>query len=144
MFNYFAVTSRPAGVVWTAPYIDALGPGLMVFFFSFLRFSLNAFISYFPFVQVTATKPVFDMTTTPPRLLGVAGVDAVLSSVESLIRNRLWGTAYGFLVSNDGDAVIHPNLRPGSMCLSWFFYFCFYLPSRCGLISVLSRVLQRN
>lgn len=126
MYNYLALSARGNSVVWTDPYVDALGQGLMV----------------------TATKTIFDASVTPARLVGVVGVDAVLTSVEALIRNRLWGTVYAFLINNDGDVLMHPNLLPAADLISDPVYPKIQFVERginsTGMTQMINNMMQRS
>ena len=48
------------------------------------------------------------------RHLGVVGIDATLNSLEAVLRSEMWGNAYAFLTDEEGNAVLHPFIKPSA------------------------------
>ncbi|XP_002735490.2 VWFA and cache domain-containing protein 1-like [Saccoglossus kowalevskii] len=93
MNNYFEfLSSNTEGTqgLWTSPYLDAWGLGLMVT------------------VAIPAVSKISN------KVIGVAGIDATLEEIENLIVNEQWGSVYAFLVNNEGETIFHPLLKPSS------------------------------
>ncbi|XP_028402985.1 voltage-dependent calcium channel subunit alpha-2/delta-1-like isoform X1 [Dendronephthya gigantea] len=82
-----ANTQSTANITWSPPYLDALGLGLMV----------------------TAAIPV-----VTNRTLGVIGIDVTLEEIENILTRYTWGSAYAFLINNEGETIFHPLLRPST------------------------------
>ncbi|EGD73941.1 hypothetical protein PTSG_05636 [Salpingoeca rosetta] len=89
-FDYITRSTDIAGLAWSAPYIDALGLGLLM----------------------TVSVPVLDPDTND--VVAVAGIDVSLETIEDLLMEEQWGEVYGFLVDDTGDTVLHPQLRPAA------------------------------
>ncbi|XP_071499643.1 voltage-dependent calcium channel subunit alpha-2/delta-3-like [Diadema antillarum] len=91
MGQYFTFLSNnslnPTGL-WTAPYLDSWGLGLMV----------------------TIAIPAISKITNS--VIGVVGIDATLDEIENLIVNNQWGSVYAFLIDNEGETIFHPLLKP--------------------------------
>ncbi|XP_070555607.1 voltage-dependent calcium channel subunit alpha-2/delta-2-like [Ptychodera flava] len=93
MNNYFEfLSSNTEGTsgLWTSPYLDAWGLGLMV----------------------TIAIPAVSKETN--KVIGVAGIDATLEEIENLIVNEQWGSVYAFLINNEGETIFHPLMKPSS------------------------------
>lgn len=87
-YNFLtANTETSATITWSPPYLDALGMGLMV----------------------TAAVPV-----VTNRTIGVIGVDVTLDEIENILTGYTWGSAYAFLINNEGETIFHPLLRPST------------------------------
>ena len=87
-FSFLAARSSSSDPVVSAPYVDSSGLGLVM----------------------TISKPVLIRES----LVGVVGVDVALAAVENLVANARWGSVYGFLMNEDGEAIVHPLLKPTS------------------------------
>eukprot|EP00761_Pharyngomonas_kirbyi_P005291 gb/GECH01005296.1/.p1 GENE.gb/GECH01005296.1/~~gb/GECH01005296.1/.p1 ORF type:complete len:1239 (+),score=289.74 gb/GECH01005296.1/:1-3717(+) len=87
--NFFTQAQKSTELIWTSPYVDASGLGVLI----------------------TAAVPLFDENTDGTPLIGVAGVDFVLSKAENLVRSYQWGNAYAFLINDSGEAIIHPRVK---------------------------------
>lgn len=48
------------------------------------------------------------------RTIGVIGVDVTLEEIENILTGYTWGSAYAFLINNDGETIFHPLLRPST------------------------------
>ncbi len=48
------------------------------------------------------------------RTIGVIGVDVTLEEIENILTGYAWGSAYAFLINNDGETIFHPLLRPST------------------------------
>ncbi|KAK2155924.1 hypothetical protein LSH36_227g06072 [Paralvinella palmiformis] len=93
MSNYFDFLSRNAknsDGIWTSPYLDAFGLGLMV----------------------TYAIPCISEVTG--QTIGVAGIDATLDEIENFLSRHQWGTVYSFLMNKYGEAIFHPRLKPST------------------------------
>lgn len=51
------------------------------------------------------------------RTVGVIGVDVRLDEIENILTGYTWGSAYAFLINNDGETIFHPLLRPSTQVL---------------------------
>lgn len=94
MRNYFDFLSSSAlntKAMWTSPYLDAWGLGIMV----------------------TYTIPVISNGTT----IGVVGVDATLDQIENFLTKHQWGNVYSFLINKEGETIYHPKLKPSTNLL---------------------------
>ncbi|XP_033124937.1 voltage-dependent calcium channel subunit alpha-2/delta-1-like [Anneissia japonica] len=89
-FDFLVTNSVTQEGLWTAPYLDAWGLGLMV----------------------TYAIPV--VSTSSKKLLGVVGIDATLDEIENLIVSEKWGSVYAFLINKEGETIFHPLLKPSS------------------------------
>ncbi|XP_064627789.1 voltage-dependent calcium channel subunit alpha-2/delta-2-like [Lineus longissimus] len=92
-FNNININSSAGDVVWTSPYIDKSGLGLML----------------------SAAAPVYSNKTG--KHLGVVGLDATLTSIERLLQYERRGMAYAFLIDEDATAVVHPFVKPSAELL---------------------------
>ncbi|CAI9736897.1 Hypothetical predicted protein [Octopus vulgaris] len=93
MSNYFEFLSSNAKnnlALWTSPYLDALGLGLMV----------------------THAIPVISNITG--KTIGVIGVDATLDEIENFLTKNQWGTVQSFLINKQGETIFHPKLKPST------------------------------
>ncbi|KAJ8032799.1 Voltage-dependent calcium channel subunit alpha-2/delta-2 [Holothuria leucospilota] len=93
MSNYFEFLSKNTfnkEPLWTAPYLDAWGLGLMV----------------------TVAIPAISKVTGS--VIGVVGVDATLDEIENIINNEQWGNVYAFLIDNEGATIFHPRMKASS------------------------------
>ncbi|XP_060584904.1 voltage-dependent calcium channel subunit alpha-2/delta-3-like [Ruditapes philippinarum] len=96
MSNYFEFLSSNAKTtkaLWTSPYLDAWGLGIMV----------------------THAIPVISKVTK--RTIGVVGIDATLDKIENFLTKHQWGTVYSFLINNQGETIFHPKLKPSTNLL---------------------------
>ncbi|KAL4236042.1 hypothetical protein ACF0H5_004428 [Mactra antiquata] len=96
MSNYFEFLSSNAETkkaLWTSPYLDAWGLGIMV----------------------THAIPVISKLTG--RTIGVVGIDATLDKIENFLTKHQWGTVYSFLINNQGETIFHPKLKPSTNLL---------------------------
>ncbi|XP_052254694.1 voltage-dependent calcium channel subunit alpha-2/delta-2-like isoform X2 [Dreissena polymorpha] len=96
MSNYFEFLSsnaRTTKALWTSPYLDAWGLGIMV----------------------TYAIPVISGITG--RTIGVVGIDATLDKIENFLTKHQWGTVYSFLINNQGETIFHPKLKPSTNLL---------------------------
>ncbi|XP_052774120.1 voltage-dependent calcium channel subunit alpha-2/delta-3-like isoform X2 [Mya arenaria] len=96
MSNYFEFLSTNAETtkaLWTSPYLDAWGLGIMV----------------------THAIPVISKITK--RTIGVVGIDATLDKLENFLTKHQWGTVYSFLINNQGETIFHPKLKPSTNLL---------------------------
>lgn len=48
------------------------------------------------------------------RTIGVIGIDVTLEEIENILTAYTWGSAYAFLINNDGETIFHPLLRPST------------------------------
>eukprot|EP00761_Pharyngomonas_kirbyi_P007059 gb/GECH01007068.1/.p1 GENE.gb/GECH01007068.1/~~gb/GECH01007068.1/.p1 ORF type:complete len:1244 (+),score=261.99 gb/GECH01007068.1/:1-3732(+) len=87
--GYFTKAQKSEKLIWTSPYLGASGLGVLI----------------------TAAIPLFDELKDDTPLIGVAGVDFVLARVEELVRSFQWGNAYAFMISDAGEAIIHPRVK---------------------------------
>ncbi|CAH1794236.1 unnamed protein product [Owenia fusiformis] len=92
-FTYLATSSARQEVVWTAPYIDAGGLGLML----------------------SATVSVYSNITG--RHLGVVGLDSTLANIETMLLNEVWGSVYSFMINQDNQAIVHPLIKSSAELL---------------------------
>ncbi|XP_067936801.1 voltage-dependent calcium channel subunit alpha-2/delta-1-like [Watersipora subatra] len=93
MSNYFSFLStnvRAEFGLWTSPYLDMGGLGVMV----------------------THAIPIF--STDIDRVIGVVGVDCTLDEIEFKLARYQWGSVYSFLVNKDGETIFHPLMKPSS------------------------------
>lgn len=93
MHNYFEFLTSNAEnnePLWTSPYLDALGLGLMV----------------------THAIPVVSNITG--KTIGVVGVDATLDEIENFLTKNQWGTVQSFLINKQGETIFHPKLKPST------------------------------
>ncbi|ELU06451.1 hypothetical protein CAPTEDRAFT_215114 [Capitella teleta] len=93
MGNYFDFLSRNARNskgLWTAPYLDDWGLGLMV----------------------TYAMPCISHVDNST--IGVVGIDATLEDLENLLSSQQWGTVYSFLINKHGQTIFHPRLKPST------------------------------
>jgi hypothetical protein len=44
----------------------------------------------------------------------VIGVDVTLEEIENILNGYTWGSAYAFLINNEGETIFHPLLRPST------------------------------
>lgn len=89
--NYFNIlsSSRTQGeAVWTSPYLDAAGLGVMS----------------------TTSLAVFADPEHGSELLGVIGIDVVLSEINDLVKGYARPFSYAFLMEQSGLVVSHPRL----------------------------------
>ncbi|XP_063967969.1 voltage-dependent calcium channel subunit alpha-2/delta-3-like [Lytechinus pictus] len=87
-FKFLSNNSLNTDGLWTAPYLDSWGLGLMV----------------------TIAIPAISQVTGS--VIGVVGIDATLDEIENLIVNEQWGSVYAFLIDNEGQTIFHPLLKP--------------------------------
>ena len=57
---------------------------------------------------------VFICSKFHSRTIGVIGVDVTLEEIENILTGYAWGSAYAFLINNDGETIFHPLLRPST------------------------------
>ncbi|BFY99384.1 hypothetical protein BsWGS_02424 [Bradybaena similaris] len=96
MSNYFEFLSTSAvmeNALWTSPYLDAWGLGLMI----------------------THAVPVTSKKTG--KYIGVVGVDATLDEIENFLTKHQWGSVYSFLINSQGNVIFHPKLKPSTTLL---------------------------
>ncbi|XP_013417008.1 voltage-dependent calcium channel subunit alpha-2/delta-3 [Lingula anatina] len=86
-FSHIEASSASHQAVWSSPYLDHDGLGLMV----------------------TVAVPVYSYFTD--QFLGVVGIDFTLVTLEELVLLETWGTAYAFIVDVDAHAVVHPSMK---------------------------------
>ncbi|XP_064625749.1 voltage-dependent calcium channel subunit alpha-2/delta-2-like isoform X2 [Lineus longissimus] len=84
-FEFLAKSSKNSEGLWTSPYIDAWGLGLMV----------------------THAVPAI---TKNGKTIGVAGIDATLDEIENFLTKHQWGSVTSFLLNNQGQTIFHPLL----------------------------------
>ncbi|XP_030839369.1 voltage-dependent calcium channel subunit alpha-2/delta-3-like [Strongylocentrotus purpuratus] len=87
-FKFLSNNSLNTDGLWTAPYLDSWGLGLMV----------------------TIAIPAISQVTGS--VIGVVGIDATLDEIENLIVNEQWGSVYAFLIDNEAQTIFHPLLKP--------------------------------
>ncbi|XP_005108179.1 voltage-dependent calcium channel subunit alpha-2/delta-2 [Aplysia californica] len=96
MYNYFEFLSAIAATenaLWTAPYLDSWGLGLMI----------------------THAVPVTSAKTG--KYIGVVGIDATLDEIENFLTKHQWGSVYSFLINSNADVIFHPKLKPSTTLL---------------------------
>ncbi|XP_074641618.1 voltage-dependent calcium channel subunit alpha-2/delta-2-like [Tubulanus polymorphus] len=85
-FGYLSQSSKNFHGLWTSPYLDAWGLGLMV----------------------THAVPAISKDGTT---IGVAGIDATLDEIENFLTKHQWGSVTSFLMNNQGQVIFHPLLK---------------------------------
>lgn len=93
MNAYFGFLSTNAMVedgLWTSPYLDTGGLGVMV----------------------THALPV--VSKVNKQTIGVIGVDCTLAELEYTLMRHQWGSVYSFLINKEGETIFHPLLKPSS------------------------------
>ncbi|XP_050400585.1 voltage-dependent calcium channel subunit alpha-2/delta-2 [Patella vulgata] len=96
MSNYFEFLSANAmssEALWTSPYLDAWGLGLMI----------------------THAIPVLSGITG--KYIGVVGIDATLDEIENFLTKHQWGSVDSFLINDQGETIFHPRLKPSKKLL---------------------------
>jgi hypothetical protein len=95
MGTYYEILSpgrNPASPIWVGPYLNQYtGSG----------------------TALTVVYPCFDYTQFPPTLIGVVGVDLLLSDIEAIVNNFMAFPSYSFITNNVGEALVHPSLPSG-------------------------------
>jgi hypothetical protein len=86
--TFLQQNTRSDQTVWTAPFVDATGSGLIM----------------------AVSKPLWYGDT----LIGVVANDVNLGSLEKVLLYGTWGTAYSFLTNREAQTMVHPNLAPPS------------------------------
>ena len=86
--TFLQQNTRSDQAVWTAPFVDATGSGLIM----------------------AVSKPLWYGDT----LIGVVANDVNLGSLEKVLLYGTWGTAYSFLTNREAQTMVHPNLAPPS------------------------------
>ncbi|KAL3318708.1 hypothetical protein Ciccas_002628 [Cichlidogyrus casuarinus] len=79
--------------VWTAPYLDNNGLGVMV----------------------THAVPAFSKVNG--FLIGVAGVDLTLNEMDMILMRYLWGSVTGFVIDKEYRTIFHPLMQQGTKLL---------------------------
>ncbi|CAH1773823.1 unnamed protein product [Owenia fusiformis] len=92
-FHFLAKNSKNSLALWTSPYIDAFGLGLMV----------------------THAVPAISKETG--QTIGVAGIDATLDEMELFLTRHQWGSVYSFLINKEGETIFHPFIKPSTKLL---------------------------
>ncbi|XP_041357381.1 VWFA and cache domain-containing protein 1-like [Gigantopelta aegis] len=87
-FDFLSSNAQSSNALWTSPYLDSWGLGLMV----------------------TYSIPVLSRITG--KYIGVVGVDATLDEIENFLTKHMWGSVYSFLINNQGETIYHPRLKP--------------------------------
>ena len=93
MSNYFSFLSsnaRAESGLWTSPYLDMGGLGVMV----------------------THAIPIISSITR--ETIGVIGVDCTLDEIEFKMARYQWGSVYSFLINKEGETIFHPLMKPSS------------------------------
>ena len=86
--TFLQQNTKNDATVWTAPFIDAAGSGLIM----------------------SVCKPLWYGDT----LVGVVANDINLAALEKVLLYGTWGTAYSFLTNREAQTMVHPNLDPPS------------------------------
>ncbi|XP_013386854.1 voltage-dependent calcium channel subunit alpha-2/delta-2 [Lingula anatina] len=92
-FNFLSSNAMNTKGLWTSPYLDAWGLGLLV--------------SY--------VIPVVSNITG--NTIGVVGVDATIEDLENVLKRYQWGSVYSFLINKEGETIFHPFLKPSTNLL---------------------------
>nr|KAI8754030.1 voltage-dependent calcium channel subunit alpha-2/delta-3-like [Biomphalaria glabrata] len=92
-FEFLSAISVSGTTLWTSPYIDSWGLGLMI----------------------THAVPVISNRTG--KIIGVVGVDATLDEIENFLTKHQWGSVYSFLVNSKSGVIFHPRLKPSTKLL---------------------------
>ncbi|XP_067678444.1 voltage-dependent calcium channel subunit alpha-2/delta-2-like [Haliotis asinina] len=92
-FEFLSSNAKSSKALWTSPYLDAWGLGLMI----------------------THTIPVLSHITG--KYIGVVGIDATLDEIENFLTKHQWGNVYSFLINNQGETIFHPRLKPSKKLL---------------------------
>ncbi|VEL17173.1 unnamed protein product [Protopolystoma xenopodis] len=90
--DYFHYLSRAASVresegLWTSPYLDAFGLGLVV------------------------THAIPAISRREQKTIGVAGVDLTMEEIETVLTRYQWGGVTSFLIDREGQTIYHPLLK---------------------------------
>ncbi|KAK3089549.1 hypothetical protein FSP39_004513 [Pinctada imbricata] len=91
-FDFLSSIAKSTEPLWTSPYIDAWGLGIMV----------------------TYAIPVL---SKDGKTIGVVGVDATLDQIENFLTKHQWGNVYSFLINTEGETIFHPKLKPSTNLL---------------------------
>ena len=89
-FNFLAGSAQNRKGLWTSPYLDAFGLGLMV------------------------THAIPCISEVDNSTIGVAGIDATLDEMETFLSHHQWGSVYSFLMNKQGETIFHPRLKPST------------------------------
>eukprot|EP00761_Pharyngomonas_kirbyi_P010550 gb/GECH01010570.1/.p1 GENE.gb/GECH01010570.1/~~gb/GECH01010570.1/.p1 ORF type:complete len:1003 (+),score=253.65 gb/GECH01010570.1/:1-3009(+) len=95
-YRYFALGINTESTLWTAPYFDVNGLGLIL----------------------TVALPVYDKRVSPPKLAGVLGSDIVVSELVSQAFSERAQDSYAFVVNKEGQVLTHPRLKSPSVYTS--------------------------
>ncbi|XP_063400495.1 voltage-dependent calcium channel subunit alpha-2/delta-2-like [Mytilus trossulus] len=94
-FDFLSSNARSTEPLWTSPYLDAWGLGLMV----------------------TYAVPVISKLDSDSKTIGVVGVDATLDEIENFLKKHQWGNVISFLINDQGETIYHPKLKPSTNLL---------------------------
>lgn len=88
-YDYFALLRQTdnVNVAWVEPYVDAVGAGLLV----------------------TASKAIYDTRLTPPRLVGVVGVDVLVSDLRQAFEET--GSNYEDVINFLASQNVCPSIQ---------------------------------
>ncbi|MHA1699166.1 MAG: cache domain-containing protein [Promethearchaeota archaeon] len=87
---YKLARNHSGSVVFTSPYLDASGQGLMI----------------------SIAKTITNESLVTNNLIGVISVDLRIETLrQSVLKERILDNGYGFVIDSDGNTIIHPHMK---------------------------------
>lgn len=130
-FDFLSLNAKNSEGLWTSPYLDAWGLGLMVTHAipciskADGKWVLLVVVVYCSQGTIAYEKIYFKSAVwlhgvvLPSRTIGVAGIDATLDEIENFLSRHQWGSVYSFLMNKHGETIFHPRLKPSTNVSTW-------------------------